>query len=101
LNEACAKRDISLRKVKGGIEQRIAALKEQDGKYLVCTVNGQKVSHIFGMDNDRNLIFEGNLNSPLVADTIALRYCSWDNLRAITHVYQVTLKLDLNKTALF
>jgi hypothetical protein len=97
LNEACAKRNISLKKVKGGIAQRIAALKKINGKYLVCAVNGPNVSHFFGLDNDRNLVFEGNLNSPIVSDSTALRYCTWDNLRAITHVYEVTVKIDLNK----
>jgi hypothetical protein len=99
LNEACAKRNISLKKIKGGIAQRVAALKNNEGKYLVCAVNGPKVSHFFGLDNDRNLVFEGNLDSPLVSDSTALKYCTWDNLRAITHVYKVTLTVDLNKLA--
>jgi hypothetical protein len=96
LNKACVKRNISLKKVKGSIDKRIEALQNENGKFLVCAVNGPSVSHFFGVDNDRNLIFEGNLHSPIVADQNALAYCCWDNLRAITHVYRVTLSLDLN-----
>jgi hypothetical protein len=97
LYAACIKRGISLRKVKGGVEQRTAALEKPMGKYIVCSINGPKISHFFGVDKDRELVFEGNLKSPLMFSVDALKYCTWGNLRSISHVYEVKLKVDLNK----
>jgi hypothetical protein len=95
LYAACIKRGISLCKVKGGVEQRIAALEKPMRKYLVCSINGPKISHFFGVDKDRNLVFEGNLKTPLVFSVDTLRYCTWGNLRSISHVYKIKLKIDL------
>jgi hypothetical protein len=84
-------------KVKGGLSQRIAALNETTGKFLVCAINGPEISHFFGVDKDRELVFEGNEESPLVHNEMALNYCAWGNLRTISHVYRLTLAIDLNK----
>jgi hypothetical protein len=84
-------------KVKGGLSQRITALNEMTGKFLVCAINGPEISHFFGVDKDRELVFEGNEPSTLVYNEVALTYCAWGNLRAMSHVYRVTLVIDLNK----
>jgi hypothetical protein len=84
-------------KVKGGLSQRIVALNETTGKFLVCAVNGPEISHFFGFDKDRELVFEGNEESPLVYNEMALNYCAWGNLHAMSRVYRVTLAIDLNK----
>jgi hypothetical protein len=97
LYHACVKRGIYICKVKGGVENRIAALNGATGKYLVCSVNGPKISHFFGVNKDRELVFEGNLKSPLKFSVDALKYCTWGNLRSISHMYEVTVKIDLNK----
>jgi hypothetical protein len=67
------------------------------GKYLVCSINGPKISHFFGVDKDHKLVFEGNLKSPLRFSVDTLKYCTWGNLQSIFHVYEVKLKVDLNK----
>jgi hypothetical protein len=56
---ACIKSSISLCKVKGRIEQQIAALEKPTGKYLVCTVNSPKISYFFGINKDHELVLRG------------------------------------------
>lgn len=55
----------------------------------------KRESHMFGVDCNEELVFEGNEKLPLARDRKNLLYCCWDDTKNVKYLYEIEIDLNL------